>query len=144
MVKRLKFAVVLAIFLLPLAYSHSALSRSLSYQEAVWMCEQPNHAPSSSALRPAFTAGFFLSIAPIFLFFPLHGRTCRVLHFEPVRANDHCDRPFRFDTMPSGNHPLGVREHGGAIGLDMLVERQPEPRRAWPCEPRNTLESWRR
>jgi hypothetical protein len=36
----LKRAVVSAIFLLPLPYSHSALSRnhSLSYQEAVWMC----------------------------------------------------------------------------------------------------------
>src|SRR4051812_35780541 len=40
MVKSLKFAVVSAIFLLPFAYPHSALSRiwSLSYQEAVWMC----------------------------------------------------------------------------------------------------------
>ena len=39
MVKGLKFAVVSAIFLLPFAYPHSALSRiwSLSYQEAVWM-----------------------------------------------------------------------------------------------------------
>ena len=36
----LKFALVSAIFLLPFAYPHSALSRiwSLSYQEAVWMC----------------------------------------------------------------------------------------------------------
>ena len=40
MVTGLKFAVVSAIFLLPFAYPHSALSRiwSLSYQEAVWMC----------------------------------------------------------------------------------------------------------
>ena len=40
MVKGLKFAVVSAIFLLPFAYPHSALSRiwSLGYQEAVWMC----------------------------------------------------------------------------------------------------------
>ena len=40
MVTGLKFAVVLAIFLLPFAYPHSALSRiwSLGYQEAVWMC----------------------------------------------------------------------------------------------------------
>jgi hypothetical protein len=44
MVKRLKFAVVSAIFLLPFAYSHSAHSRnhSLSYQEAVWMCGTGN------------------------------------------------------------------------------------------------------
>jgi hypothetical protein len=42
MFKRLKFAVVSAIFLLPLAYSHSALSRNLSYQEAVWMCGNGN------------------------------------------------------------------------------------------------------
>ena len=37
---KLKFALVSAIFLLPFAYPHSALSRiwSLSYQEAVWMC----------------------------------------------------------------------------------------------------------
>ena len=44
MVKRLKFAVVSAIFLLPFAYSHSAHSRnhSLSYQEAVWMCSTGN------------------------------------------------------------------------------------------------------
>ena len=36
----LKVAIVSAIFLLPLAYPHSALSRiwSLTYQEAVWMC----------------------------------------------------------------------------------------------------------
>ena len=36
----LKFALVSAIFLLPFAYPHSALSRiwSLGYQEAVWMC----------------------------------------------------------------------------------------------------------
>ena len=40
MVTGLKFAVVSAIFLLPFAYPHSALSRiwSLSYQEAAWMC----------------------------------------------------------------------------------------------------------
>ena len=40
MVTGLKFAVVSAIFLLPIAYPHSALSRnwSLSYQEAVWLC----------------------------------------------------------------------------------------------------------
>ena len=40
MVTGLKFAVVSAVFLLPFAYPHSALSRSwsLSYQEAVWMC----------------------------------------------------------------------------------------------------------
>ena len=40
MVTGLKFAVVSAIFLLPFAYPHSALSRiwSLGYQEAVWMC----------------------------------------------------------------------------------------------------------
>jgi hypothetical protein len=41
MVKGLKFAVVSAIFLLPFAYPHNALSwewNSLSYQEAVWMC----------------------------------------------------------------------------------------------------------
>ena len=44
MVKGLKFAVVSAIFLLPFAYPHSALSRnhSLSYQEAVWMCSTGN------------------------------------------------------------------------------------------------------
>ena len=37
---KLKFALVSAIFLLPFAYPHSALSRiwSLGYQEAVWMC----------------------------------------------------------------------------------------------------------
>ena len=37
---RLKFALVSAIFLLPFAYPHSALSRnwSLTYQEAVGMC----------------------------------------------------------------------------------------------------------
>jgi len=40
MITGLKFAVVSAIFLVPLAYPHSALSRnwSLTYQEAVWMC----------------------------------------------------------------------------------------------------------
>ena len=40
MVLGLKFALASAIFLLPIAYPHSALSRirSLSYQEAVWMC----------------------------------------------------------------------------------------------------------
>src|SRR3954451_703757 len=45
MVTGLKFAVVLAIFLLPFAYPHSALSRiwSLSYQEAVWMCSTGDH-----------------------------------------------------------------------------------------------------
>ena len=44
MVTGLKFAVVSAIFLLPFAYPHSALSRiwSLSYQEAVWMCGTGN------------------------------------------------------------------------------------------------------
>jgi hypothetical protein len=44
MVTGFKFAVVSAIFLLPLAYPHSALSRnwSLSYQEAVWMCGTGN------------------------------------------------------------------------------------------------------
>jgi hypothetical protein len=42
MLKRLKFAVASAIFLLPLAYSHSALSRSPSYQQAVWMCGNGN------------------------------------------------------------------------------------------------------
>ena len=45
MVTGLKFAVVSAIFLLPFAYPHSALSRiwSLSYQEAVWMCSTGDH-----------------------------------------------------------------------------------------------------
>ena len=45
MVTALKFAVVSAIFLLPFAYPHSALSRiwSLSYQEAVWMCSTGDH-----------------------------------------------------------------------------------------------------
>ena len=45
MVTGLKFAVVLAIFLLPFAYPHSALSRSWShgYQEAVWMCSTGDH-----------------------------------------------------------------------------------------------------
>jgi hypothetical protein len=39
MMKGLKFAVVSAIFLLPLTYPRSALSwTSLTYQEAVWMC----------------------------------------------------------------------------------------------------------
>jgi hypothetical protein len=39
MVKGLKFAVVSAIFLLPFTYPRSALSwDSLTYQEAVWMC----------------------------------------------------------------------------------------------------------
>jgi hypothetical protein len=39
MLKGLKFAVVSAIFLFPLAHPHRALSRTfLSYQEAVWMC----------------------------------------------------------------------------------------------------------
>jgi hypothetical protein len=43
--KGLKFAVVAAIFLLPFAYPHSALSwnwNALSYQEAVWMCGTGN------------------------------------------------------------------------------------------------------
>ena len=41
---KLKFALVSAIFLLPFAYPHSALSRnwSLSYQEAAWMCGTGN------------------------------------------------------------------------------------------------------
>ncbi len=45
MVTGLKFAVVSAIFLLPFAYPHCALSRiwSLSYQEAVWMCSTGDH-----------------------------------------------------------------------------------------------------
>jgi hypothetical protein len=40
MVSGLKFALASAIFLLPFAYPHGALSRnwSLSYQEAVWIC----------------------------------------------------------------------------------------------------------
>ena len=40
MQKGLKFAVLSAIFLIPFAYPHSALSRNRSqtYQEAVWMC----------------------------------------------------------------------------------------------------------
>jgi hypothetical protein len=43
MVNGLKFAVVLAIFLFPFAYPHSAFSRTfLSYQEAVWMCGAGN------------------------------------------------------------------------------------------------------
>ena len=45
MVTGLKFAVVSAIFLLPFAYPHSALSQiwSLSYEEAVWMCSAGDH-----------------------------------------------------------------------------------------------------
>ena len=45
MLKGLTFAVVSAIFLIPLAYPHSALSwnrNALSYQEAVWMCGTGN------------------------------------------------------------------------------------------------------
>ena len=45
MLKDLKFAVVSAIFLAPLAYPHSALSwnwKALSYQESVWMCGTGN------------------------------------------------------------------------------------------------------
>jgi hypothetical protein len=40
MVLGAKFALASAIFLLPIAYPHSGLSRnwSLSYQEAVWLC----------------------------------------------------------------------------------------------------------
>jgi hypothetical protein len=40
MVKVLKCVLVSAMFILPLAYTHSAFSRnwSLSYQEATWMC----------------------------------------------------------------------------------------------------------
>ena len=40
MQKRLKFAVVSAIFLMPFGYPHNALSwnwNALSYQEAAWM-----------------------------------------------------------------------------------------------------------
>ena len=42
---RLFLALASAIFLLPIAYPHSALSRnwSLSYQEAVWMCSTGDH-----------------------------------------------------------------------------------------------------
>ena len=45
MVTGIKFALVSAIFLLPFAYPHSALSRSWShgYQEAVWMCSTGDH-----------------------------------------------------------------------------------------------------
>jgi hypothetical protein len=45
MVTPLKLAIVSAIFLLPFACPHSALSRnwSLSYQEAVWMCSTGDH-----------------------------------------------------------------------------------------------------
>ena len=44
MVLGAKFALASAIFLLPIAYPHGALSRnwSLSYQEAVWMCGSGN------------------------------------------------------------------------------------------------------
>ena len=45
MQKVLKFAVVSAIFLMPFAYPHSALSwnwKALSYQEAAWMCGTGN------------------------------------------------------------------------------------------------------
>ena len=45
MLKGLKFAVMSAIFLIPLAYPHSVLSwnwNALSYQEAVWMCGTGN------------------------------------------------------------------------------------------------------
>ena len=39
MVKRLRFAAVSAIFLLPFVYPHSASARTyLSYHEAVWLC----------------------------------------------------------------------------------------------------------
>jgi hypothetical protein len=42
---KLKYVVASAIFLLPFACPHSALSRnwSLSYQEAVWMCSTGDH-----------------------------------------------------------------------------------------------------
>ena len=45
MILRLKFALASAIFLLPIANPHSALSRNwfLSYQEAVWMCSTGDH-----------------------------------------------------------------------------------------------------
>ena len=45
MQKGLKFAVASAIFLMPFAYPHSALSwnwNALSYQEAAWMCGTGN------------------------------------------------------------------------------------------------------
>ena len=43
MVKGSKWALVSAIFLLPFAYPHSALSwTALSYQEAVWLCSTGN------------------------------------------------------------------------------------------------------
>ena len=45
MQKGLKFAVLSAIFLMPFAYPHSALSwnwKALSYQEAAWMCGTGN------------------------------------------------------------------------------------------------------
>ena len=44
MVTGLKSAIVSAIFLLPFAYPHSALSQnwSLTYQAAVWMCGTGN------------------------------------------------------------------------------------------------------
>ena len=53
MVTGLKFAVVSAIFLLPFAYPHSALSRiwSLTYQEAVWMCSTGDHQACDAMYR---------------------------------------------------------------------------------------------
>ena len=53
MVLGAKLALASAIFLLPIAYPHSALSRnwSLSYQEAVWMCSTGDHQACDVAYR---------------------------------------------------------------------------------------------
>jgi hypothetical protein len=59
---------------------------------------------------------------------PLHGRAVWVLGLDPVTGPTgpigRVD-PLRHDALQA--QAPRVLEHGGAVGLDMLIERQPTP-----------------